>query len=135
MRDVSVSGFIQETPGVLRRHLDPATVVEAEGSFTPSSVDEREEETIVVASGPGLEFPLRFENRDDEIVYTQASEDGPFARMETRIEFDRENEGTRVTIHSSVELAAPIPFGDRIAAWKRRRELSRMLEAVTRDLE
>ncbi|MEY7851404.1 SRPBCC family protein [Natrarchaeobius sp. A-rgal3] len=135
MREVSVSGFVRETPGELRRHLDPATVVEAEGSFAPSSVDEREEGTVVVASGPGLEFPLLFEDRGDEIVYTQANEKGPFAGMETQIEFERENEGTRVTIHSAVELAAPIPFGDRIAAWKRRRELSRMLETVARDLE
>lgn len=134
MREVTVSRVLDVTPTELETRLDPPTIVEAEGSFTVEHVDDGGEgadaTTTVVASGPGIQLPLRFEDRDDAIYYTQAGEQGPFSHMETWLELERTQAGdrTRVTLRSSVSLAAPIPFGDRIAAWKRKGELNRALE-------
>ncbi|MFC6716099.1 SRPBCC family protein [Natrialbaceae archaeon GCM10025810] len=157
MRTVERSRFVRASPEELERWLEPTRIVEAEGSFTartvedvggPESVEgagesgpvepvdesvlepDDGEATIVLASGPGLEFPLLFEDRDAAIYYAQAGDRGPFAHMETWIEHERENEGSRVAVRSTVELAAPIPFGDRIAAWKRTGEVERLLDAL-----
>lgn len=131
MREVTVSRVVDAAPTELSAWLEPATIVEGEGSFAVASVDERGDATVVVASGPGMRLPLRFEDRDGTIYYTQESERGPFAAMETWLEWDPVEHGrTRVTIRSAVELAAPLPFGDRIAAWKRRGELDDLLEAI-----
>lgn len=130
MREVTVSRRIDATPVEISSRFDPPAIVEAEGSFTVETVDERDETTIVVASGPGMQLPLRFEYRDDALYYTQEGEQGPFDQMETWLEFDSLNGETDVTFRSSVSLAAPLPFGDRIAAWKRKGELNRALEAI-----
>lgn len=131
MREVTASRVVDGSADELSAWLDPATIVDAEGSFTVETVDERDGETIVVASGPGLRMPFRFEDRDGTIYYTQESDRGPFAHLETWLEYDPvDAERTRVSVRSAVELAAPIPFGDRIAAWKRRGELDRLLESI-----
>ncbi|WP_121741347.1 SRPBCC family protein [Natronorubrum halophilum] len=132
MREVTVSRVVDASPVVVSRWLDPPTIVEAEGSFTVETIDERADATIVVVSGPGMQLPLRFEDRDEAMYYTQEGEQGPFSHMETWLEVDDADggNGTRVTIRSSISLAAPLPFGDRIAAWKRTGELKRVLEAL-----
>ncbi len=135
MREVTASRRIHATPVEISSRFDPPAIVEAEGSFTVESVDEREEVTIVVASGPGMQLPLRFEYRDDALYYTQDGEQGPFEHMETWLEFDSLNGETAVTFRSSVSLAAPLPFGDRIAAWKRKGELNRALEAIASEFD
>ncbi|WP_049920199.1 hypothetical protein [Halobiforma nitratireducens] len=149
MREVSASRTIDATERELRRWLEPATIVEAEGSFDVVAVEDGERsgdvradrvsasdldpgETIVIASGPGMRLPLRFEQREGTIYYTQEGERGPFDHMETWIDLEPESGGTRteLTIRSAVSLSAPLPFGDRIAAWKRNSELERTLEAA-----
>lgn len=130
MREVTVSRRIDASPDALLEWLEPAAIVEAEGSFTVRSIEERGDATIVVASGPGMRLPLRFEERDRGIYYTQEGEQGPFDRMETRLEVDDLDGAADVTFRSSVSLAAPLPFGDRIAAWKRKGELNRALETI-----
>ncbi len=127
---MTVSRFVRATPAELERWLEPARIVEAEGSFDAAGVTEEGDATVVTASGPGLAFDLRFEERERGLYYEGAGEGGPFSRMETHLEFERENEGSRVTMRSAVELAAPIPFGDRIAAWKRRGELERAVDEI-----
>lgn len=134
MQEVTASRVVDASPVVVSRWLEPATVVEAEGSFTVETIDERADATIVVASGPGMHLPLRFEERDDGLYYTQEGEQGPFAHMETWVDVEDVTDGTRVTFRSSVSLAAPLPFGDRIAAWKRKGELTRALESLEAEL-
>ena len=130
MREVTVARVVDATPAELSEWLDPPTIVRAEGSFTVESVDDRGDAVIVVAGGPGMRLPLRFEDRDGAIYYTQEGEQGPFSAMETWIELEDAADGTRVAVRSAVSLSAPLPFGDRIAAWKRKGECSRLLEAL-----
>ncbi|ELY56740.1 hypothetical protein C491_12075 [Natronococcus amylolyticus DSM 10524] len=130
MREVTVSRRIDATAVELSSRFDPPAIVEAEGSFTVDHVHDEGDATIVVASGPGIRLPLRFEYRDDALYYTQEGEQGPFDHMETWLEFDEREDGTEIQFRSSVSLSAPLPFGDRIAAWKRKGELERALEAM-----
>ena len=133
MREVSVSRFVPSTPNELDRLLGPRQLIEYEGSFSVDAVEQGESEQFVTASGPGLTVQYRFEDRSEGWYYEQAGEAGPFEAMETRLTIDRENEGSRVTMHSTVSLSLPLPFVDRIAAWKRRGELKRALEALEAD--
>lgn len=130
MREVTLSRRVDATPVEISSRFDAADIVEAEGSFTVEAVEDDGDATIVVASGPGMQLPLRFEYREDALYYTQEGEQGPFEHMETWLEFDPENGSTEVTLRSSVSLSAPLPFGDRIAAWKRKGELERALDAI-----
>lgn len=132
MREVTASRVVDAAPEELSSRLDPPAIVEAEGSFTVESVRERDGATVVVAGGPGLQVPLRFEAREDGFYYTQEGDRGPFSHLETRLEFEPVDagSGTRVSVRSTVSLAVPLPFADRIAAWKRRGELERALERI-----
>lgn len=135
MREVTASRVVDVPAAALSAWLEPAAIVEAEGSFAVADVDEDDDATVVLATGPGMELPLRFEEHEDVIYYTQASDRGPFSHMETWLEYDPVDDGrTRVTIRSAVELAAPLPFGDRIAAWKRNGELETALETIESEL-
>ena len=132
MRDVTVSRVVDASPEEIWARFDPPAIVEAEGSFAVETVEDDGDATIVVASGPGMRLPLRFEYREDAIYYTQEGDQGPFSEMETRLECEPVDggDGTRVTARSSVSLSAPLPFGDRIAAWKRKGELNRALDEI-----
>ena len=128
MREVKVTRFVRARPEEVGRVLDPETVVAAEGSFSVAAVEETDEGTVVTVSGPGVQLPLRFERRADGYYYAAEGEVGPFDRMETRLVVDAEDEGARLTLRSTVSLNLPLPFADRIGAWKRRGELERALE-------
>lgn len=135
MREVTASRVVDARPDEIWARFDPAAIIEAEGSFAVDSVEDGDDATTVIASGPGMRLPLRFEYREDTIYYTQDGEEGPFSHMETWLECESVDDGavtggTRVTLRSAVSLSAPIPFGDRIAAWKRRGEVERALEAI-----
>jgi carbon monoxide dehydrogenase subunit G len=131
MREVEVSRFVRATPAAVERVLTPATVVESEGSFTVRGVTEREGSTLVAAGARGLELTLRFEERPGGLRYTQAGSAGPFDAMTTDLTVEAENEGSRVTARSAVSLGLPVPaLTDRLATWKRRGELNRLLEAL-----
>lgn len=130
MRELERSRFVQLTPRELEGLLDPARIVDYEGSFSVEATEDADEATLVTVSGPGLVFTLRFEPTDRGYYYTQAGESGPFEAMETWIAVEPENEGSRVSIRSAVSLDVPLPFSDRLAAWKRRGELDRMLDRL-----
>ncbi len=135
MREVVASRFIQARPEEIGRLLDPTTIVSAEGSFSVASVEETGSTTIVSATGPGIEFPLRFERQPDGYIYTAEGDIGPFDHMNTQITVDQQNEGSILTLRSTVSLNLPLPFSDRIAGWKRQAELERALDSLADKLE
>ncbi|WP_248517895.1 SRPBCC family protein [Salinarchaeum laminariae] len=133
MRTVEVSQFVQAPPGVVERALDPASIVEHEGSFEVRHVEERDGDVHVVAGGAGLELSFRFELRENGIFYEQIEDEGaPLETMETDLSWRSENEGTRIDATSTVSMGVrPRTITDRIAGWKRRGELRRALSSVS----
>ncbi len=134
MREVERSRFVPMAPREIDRLLDPHRVVEYEGSFAVEATTQTDEGTILTVSGPGLTFELRFESFEDGYYYTQAGEEGPFETMETWLTVEPENEGSRVSMRSTVSISLPLPFSDRIAAWKRGGELDRALDRLAADV-
>lgn len=137
MRSVEVERFVDATPREVERALDPVSIVEYEGSFEVFDLEERDGAWLVTAGGTGLRLTLRFEELRAGFHYEQVeSEEGPLETMETTLTYAPENEGTMVTAESTVSMGLPLaPLTDRIAAWKRRGELSRALEALADDLK
>lgn len=137
MRTVEVSRFIRAPPSRIERALDPAAIVEYVGSFSVFDVREREADTVVVAGGSGLELTLRFEEREDGYYYEQMEgEDQPLETMETVLTYAAKDEGSTVMGTSTVGMGVtPAFLTDRIAAWKRRGELRRCLDALADDVE
>ncbi|WP_049944665.1 polyketide cyclase [Haloarcula marismortui] len=134
MREVERSRFVMARPPAVHRTLSPEAVVAAEGTFTVTAVEETETGTLVTAAGPGMSVPLRFESHDDGLRYTAEGEVGPFDHLETRITVVPEENGSRVTMRSTVSLNLPLPFADRIAAWKRGNEIERAIEELAADV-
>ena len=149
MREVEADRFVAAPPDTLRRLLSPAALVEYEGSFVvrgtrSESAAERSETaeragsdgtrerdaTVVTVAGGGLEFDLRVTETDGGWRYEQVGERGPFDAMETEVTVEAANEGSRVRAVSRVSLGLPLPLADRIAGWKRRGELRRLLDNV-----
>jgi len=134
MREVEVDRFVPESPAAIRRGLSPTRIVEWERSFSVTDVASVDEETTVVTvAGPGVGFRLRFERRSNGYRYAVDADEtvpGPFDHLETWLAIEPEDEGSRVTLRSAVSLNAPLPFADRIAAWKRRGELRRALDGL-----
>lgn len=136
MRTVDASRVVRAPPDAVARTLTPRQIVEYEGSFSVRGVEERDDETLVTVGGPGLELTLRFEPRERGYDYEQLEAGGPLSAMETTLTWEPENEGTRVTAASSVSLGAPpAAITDRIAGWKRRGELRRLLDALAEEVE
>ena len=131
MREVEVSRFVLAHPRAVRRVLSPESVVAAEGTFAVGAVEETETGTVVTAVAPGMSVPLRFESLDDGLRYAAEGEVGPFDRLETEVTVENESNGSRLAMRSSVSLNLPLPFADRVAAWKRRGELRRAVEELT----
>lgn len=145
MREIERSRFVPTRPDELLGALAPARIVEYEGSFSVDSIERIEgegqgeetdegEATLVTVSGPGIAFALRFEPLDRGYYYTQAGEAGPFEAMETWLTVDPEDEGSRVTVRSAVEIGLPLPLSDRLAAWKRNGEVERALNRLAADV-
>ncbi|WP_436929346.1 SRPBCC family protein [Halosimplex halobium] len=136
MREVTVERFVGATPAEVRRALDPGVVVEYEGSFEILEIEEREDATFVTAGARGVGVTLRFEPREGGLRYEQVGDAGPFDEMWTDIDWEPDNEGSRVTARSGVSLGLPLAaVTDRVAAWKRRGELDRALDRLAADLE
>jgi hypothetical protein len=142
MREVEVSRTVRARPEEVRRALTPAALVEYEGSFRVRDVREQADRiTVVTAGARGLTVTLRFEERDGDaaddegrewlVRYEQEGDSGPFEQMRTWVSVRPENEGSRVTMRSAVGVNLPLGrLSDRIAAWKRRGELKRALDAL-----
>jgi hypothetical protein len=136
MREVTVERTVEASPPAVERRLTPTALVEYEGSFAVRDVREAEDgATLVRAGGGGLAFTLRFEERPDGLRYTQATDAGPFAAMETDATVTPAVDGSTVRLRSAVSLGLPpAALVDRIAAWKRRGELERALDRLAADL-
>lgn len=136
MREIEVSRFVAAQPFEIEDAVDPDRVVEFEGSFDVLDVETTDGGTVVTAGGGGLRLVLRFEPRGDGLYYEQEGESGPFDEMWTQLTWEPENEGTRVLARSGVSLGLPVSsISDRIAAWKRRGELERALDALAAEVE
>jgi hypothetical protein len=134
MREVEVSEFVLARPPAVHRALSPETVVAAEGTFDVAETRVEDGETVVVASAPGVTVLLRFEEWEDGLKYSAEGEIGPFEHLETEVRVDPERNGSQVTMRSAVSLNLPLPFADRIAAWKRRGELRRALDELVEEI-
>lgn len=128
MREVERARRVPGTPAELDRLLSPRTVVEWEGSFDVLDVSDTDDGTVVTVGGTGVRLSLRFEAREGGYYYEQLEDRGPFDHMETWLTVEPEDEGSRVTARSAVELGPWLPFADRVAAWKRGGELDRLLD-------
>lgn len=136
MRETEVDRFVQATTSVVEGALTPERIVAYEGSFEVRDVESVDGATLVTAGARGLQFVLRFEPRENGWRYEQEGEAGPFDEMWTRVTWDPENEGSRVRTESAVGLGLPFsPLTDRVAAWKRRGELRRLLDRLAADLD
>lgn len=136
MRTASVSRFVRAHPEEILRWLEPATLIEYEGTFTVRDVEETEDGWVVTARATGIQVVLEFEATDDGLRYAQQGAAGPFESMETTVRIRPEDEGSRVTMESAVSLGVPVPaISDRVAAWKRRGEIRRALRRLADDVE
>ena len=136
MRTVEVSRKIGAPPAEIRHHVDPATLIELEGTFAVVDVSEGEEQTTITARGGGMEVEFVFEETADGYRYEQAGKAGPFEAMETEFSIRAKDEGSIVAMVSAVELGLPVAaVSDRVAGWKRRGELKRALKQLARDLD
>jgi len=137
MRTVEVSRRIEASPSAVGRALDPASVVEYEGSFSVYDIEDRDDDWLVVAGATGLRLTLRFEEHDNGVFYEQEEAEGqPLDAMETTITYLPADGGTDVTAVSEVSMGLrPAFLSDRLAAWKRRGELRRALSALADDVE
>lgn len=131
MREVSVSRFVPATPDEVERLLTPARLIEAEGSFTVRDTTERDGRTVVTAGRAGLELTFVFEPGERRLSYEQVR--GPLAQLSTTLSYESDDEGTTLTLDSTVATGGP-GVVDRVAAWKRKGELKRALAALTREL-
>lgn len=136
MRTVEVSRFVSLQPAVVERALTPANVVEYEGTFEPVDVTEQDDgSTVVTATARGLQARFVFEPHPDGIRYVQQGEQGPFDVMETEWIHHPQDEGVRVVARSTVSLGLPLEsVTDRVAAWKRKGELDRAIDALVDDV-
>ena len=134
MREVERTRRVGGTPAEVLRLLSPTTVVDWEGSFdvfdVQTAADREGEGTVVTAGGTGVKLRLRFTELADGYRYEQLGDGGPFDELTTRLRVEPENEGARVTARSSVAFGLPVPFADRVAAWKRGGELDRLLDRI-----
>ena len=137
MRTVEVSRVVDAPLSTVEEALDPATVIEYEGSFKIFDIDWHDDHWIVVAGGTGLRLVLRFEERDDGLYYEQEEAEGqPLETMETTITYLPEGDRTQVTAVSTVSMGVrPAAVMDRVAAWKRKGELERALTSLAEDVE
>lgn len=135
MHEVEVSRFLPESPVAVRRRLTPERLVEHAGTFSVTDVKATDDATIVIAGATGMQVQLRFSPIENGWQWQQVGEAGPFEEMETTLTVAAENEGSRVTARSSVSLGVPLPLTDRIAAWKRKGELKRLLDGIAESVE
>lgn len=134
MRTVELTRFVRATPREVERALDPASVIDWEGTFSVTGVEKGDANTLVEARAAGMGVAFRFERDEQRVRYEQ--ERGPFSSMWTEIAWRAENEGADVTVESSLSLGVPPRVVvDRIGAWKRRGELRRLLAALADAVE
>jgi hypothetical protein len=135
MAEVRATRFVDERPAVVERAIDPATVLEAEGTFEVVDVEETEDGWTVVGSGRGMSVPFEFARVEGGLRYEALGRHGPFREFESTVTVAPQDHGTDLSAWSRVEINLPLQaVTDRIAGWKRRSELGRLLAALSADL-
>jgi hypothetical protein len=139
MATVTVTRRLDAPPGAVARHLDAERLLSLEGTFAVESGTDEDDGWLVDARAPGIRasFAVRtFDDGDaDGYVYEQVGDRGPFDSMRTRLALEPNEDGTTVTAESTVDLGLPVRVvTDRIAAWKRRGELRRLLDRLADDV-
>ncbi len=135
MAEVTARRFVDEQPAVVERALEPATVLEAEGTFDVVDVETTEDGWTVVGSGRGMDLPFAFSRVEDGLRYEALGTHGPFREFESTVTVAPKDHGTQLSAWSRVTINLPLQLlSDRIAAWKRRSELERLLESLAADL-
>ncbi|UWG46475.1 START superfamily protein [Halanaeroarchaeum sp. HSR-CO] len=135
MRTVSATRRVGDPPASVLDTLDPMTIIDAEGTFSALDIEETGDETRVFARGGGMEVVFTFNKTDDGYEYEQLGDAGPFETMETTLVVTPADEGSLLTMDSTVSLGLPFAsVTDRIAAWKRRGELKRALRAIDEEV-
>jgi len=135
MRTVEASRFVQEPRESVERALSPEALIEYEGTFSVTGTEEGEDGTYVTASMPGVSAEFVVRETESGWAYEQLGEAGPFESMRTDVSVASKDEGSVVTLSSTVSLGLwPRFVSDRVAAWKRRRELERALDALAEDV-
>lgn len=136
MRTVEVSRRLAATPAEIRRHVDPARLIELEGTFRVVDIETEEDGTVVTGRAGGMAVEFRFEETERGYRYEQVGEAGPFETMETDFTLRPEDEGAVARFSSTVSLGLPVgAISDRISGWKRRGELKRALKDLAREVE
>ncbi|MGM0397486.1 MAG: SRPBCC family protein [Halobacteriota archaeon] len=131
MRTVSATRRVGDPPAAVLDGLDPMAIIDAEGTFSALDVEETGDGTRVFARGGGMEVVFTFSRTDEGYEYEQLGDAGPFETMETTLVVTPADEGSLLTMDSTVSLGLPFAsVTDRIAAWKRRGELKRALRAI-----
>lgn len=136
MRTVEASRRLAATPAEIRRHVDPARLIELEGTFRVFDIEADADRTVVTGKAGGMAVEFVFEETEEGYRYEQAGESGPFETMETELTLRPEDEGAVARFTSTVSLGLPVQaVSDRIAGWKRRGELKRALTELAREVE
>ncbi len=136
MAEVRVSRFVSADPTIVEDALDPTTILEAEGTFDVSDVEETPDGWTVTGHRRGLGVPFAFSEIEDGFRYEALGDHGPFREFEAEITYAPENHGTQLGAWSRVEVNFPVQVvADRIAGWKRRGELERALRNLARTVE
>ncbi|AKH96631.1 SRPBCC family protein [Halanaeroarchaeum sulfurireducens] len=131
MRTVRETRRVGAPPSAVLDFLDPATVVDMEGTFAAIDTAETDGESRVTARGGGMEVVFAFIETAEGYEYDQLGGAGPFETMQSTLTVTPEDEGSRVTVESEVSLGLPVAaISDRVAAWKRRGEIKRLLRAI-----
>lgn len=135
MRTVELAEKVSASSVKIDSHLDPPTIIEYEGSFEVVDFEEKNEEWYVTAGSSGLRLNFRFESLENGYYY-ELKEDQPLEKMETTLQYQQSENGTEISITSAVRMGRwPAAVTDRVAAWKRKGELNRMLEHLHEEFD
>jgi hypothetical protein len=137
MAEVEATRFVAARPARVERVLGPETILAAEGTFDVAHVEEAGEgRWRVTGSGRGMSVPFAFAELDEGYRYEALGDHGPFREFEATLTYGAEDHGTRLEARSTVRINLPLQvLSDRLAGWKRRSELERLLDGLAADLE
>jgi hypothetical protein len=133
MAEVTVTRFLDERPEVVERALDPGTVLEAEGTFAVGDVEATDDGWTVTGRARGVDVRFGFTRIEGGLRYEALGEHGPFREFESTVTAAPKDHGTRLSAWSHVRVNLPVQVvTDRVAGWKRRSELERLLAGLHR---
>lgn len=142
MRTVEVSRRLPVAESAIEASLTPETVADCDAALQPVGVEPREDGTTVVSAiTRGVQARFVFEPHPDGLRYLQEGDRGPFAVLETEWTHQPDGDGShddnqgRVVARSTIARGFPLAtLTDRVAAWRRRRELERSLDGFVEQL-